>query len=326
MRALGTGLLPLLLACILSASKSSGEISSLAISPDAKLIAVEFEKGGRSFIYRISVDTGVAARLTAAKDGVESSPDFSPDGKRIAYTYWPADHKRSRIVIVNVDGSDMRRWSPSTSSDFSPVFSPDNQTIIFSRSEFYGRYSPIAQPHSHEWDFYAAKLDGTDPRRITSQSFYMVSPVSVSPDGKTIAAATVGLESDSQIAVYSIDCPGKAKLTFQPHVPKEADHKNPILAYPNYTPDGASILFMAASNGRHGYDYDVYQLNLATSSVEKLTNENGYATDLKVSAGGRTAVFLKWHKSWLGDLTSNEIQLLDLRNRTLTPLKITGLD
>ena len=326
MRAFGAGLLPLLLACILSGSKSSGEISSLAISPDAKLIAVEFEKGGKSFIYGISVDTGVATRLTDAKDGVESSPAFSPDGKHIAFSFWPPDHKRSRIVVANVDGSDAHQWSPSSANDASPVFSLDKGTIVFSRSDSYGSASPIAQPHPHEWDFYAAKLDGTDVRRITSQSFYMVSPASVSPDGKTIVAVTEGLETDRQIAVYSIYHPGKPVVTFQPHVPKEVDRKNPILSYPNYMPDGASILFMAASNGRHGYDYDIYRLNLGTSLVERFTTGNGYATDLKVSAGGKTAVFLKWHKSWLGELTTNEIQLLDLQNRTLSPLKVTGLD
>jgi Tol biopolymer transport system component len=326
MRAFGAGLLLVSLAFVLNAAKSSGKMESLAISPDAKLIAVEFDRRDASFVYKISVDTPVAVRLTDAKDGVESSPAFSPDGKRIAYTYWPADHKRSRIIIVNVDGSDARQWSPSTSSELSPVFSPDNQTIVFSRSEFYGSYSPMAQPHPHQWDFYAARLDGTGARQITSQTFYMVSPASVSPDGKTIAVVAEGLESNSQIALYSVDRPGKPVLTFQPHVPKEADRKDPILAYPNYMPDGKSILFMAASNGKHGYDYDVYRLDLATSSLEGFTNGNGYATDLKVSADGKTAVFLKWRKNWLGELTTNEIQLLDLRTRTVTPLKVSGLD
>ena len=325
-RIFGAALLLPFLTSVPNAAKSSGEIRSVAISPDAKVIAVEVEKGPAAFIYRIPVETGVAARLTDAKDGVESSPAFSPDGKQIAYTYWPADHRRSRIVIVNVDGSEAHEWVPSSANDLSPVFSLDGETIVFSRSESYGSFSPVAQPHPHDWGFYAAKLDGTDVRRITTESFYMVSPASVSPDGKMIVIVTEGLETNRQIAVYSINNPGKPVQTFQPHVPKEADHKNPILAYPNYTPDGASILFMDASDGRHGYDYDVYRLDLGTSSVERLTNGNGYATDLRVSANGKTAVFLKWRKNWLGELTTNEIQLLDLQSRTLTPLKVTGLD
>jgi hypothetical protein len=68
----------------------------------------------------------------------------------------------------------LRAWLPSQGNvrDFSPVFSPDNKTMIFSRSRFYGNYSPIAQPHYHAWDFYAADLDGTNIRQLTNESFY----------------------------------------------------------------------------------------------------------------------------------------------------------
>ena len=62
----------------------------------------------------------------------------------------------------------MRPWSPSESNDFSPVFSPDNKSIVFSRSGFYGSYSPIAQPHPHAWRFYANDLEGTNVRVTAS--------------------------------------------------------------------------------------------------------------------------------------------------------------
>jgi TolB protein len=83
---------------------SSGQIRSVAISPDGKLIAVDFGKESTSFIYRVDVETGKATRLTKAKTGAESSPAFSPDGKRIAYSYSPADGAPSGIVIGNADG------------------------------------------------------------------------------------------------------------------------------------------------------------------------------------------------------------------------------
>ncbi|HEV3483739.1 MAG TPA: hypothetical protein VGR97_15580 [Candidatus Acidoferrales bacterium] len=300
----------------------AGQIQSVAISPGGNLIAVDFKKDKTSFIYVIRVDTGAATRLTAVKDGEESSPAFSADGKQIAYTYWPGAGARSRIVIVNVDGSNLRQWSPTGSNDLSPVFSSDNKTIVFSRFGFFGRYSPIAQPHAHEWNFYAADLDGRNVRQITDENFYMTSAPSVSPDGKNMVVVAEGLETSAHIAIYSLDYPGKPILSLQPHVPHEVDRKNPIYNCPNYLPDG-SILFMAANQR---FDYDVYRLNPDTGAIEKLTDRNGYATDLKVSAEGGTAVFLKWRKNWLGELTSSELYLLNLRSRGLTPLKITGLN
>ena len=318
---LGAILLLFVLSLVSYGKTSSGQIGSLAISPDGKLIAVSYGNDKTSFIYVIPVDTGVARRLTDAKDGEESGPSFSVDGKRIAYCYEPGDHTRSRIVIVNVDGSDMRQWSPSSVADLSPVLSPDNETMVFSRADFYGSYSPIAQPHPHGWSFFAANLDGTNVRQLTTERFYMVSRPAVSPDGKNMVVVAEGLETDQQIAIYSITSPGPSVRTFRPHVPNEISRKHPIFAYPNYLPDG-SILFMAANKR---VDYDVYRLNPDTEAIEKLTNQNGYATELKVSADGKIAAFLKWHRNWKG-VTDPEPYLLDLQSHTLTPLVVTGLN
>jgi len=301
---------------------SRWQITSVAVSPDGRLIALVAQKDRTSFIYTVPIDSGIATRVTDAKDGEENSPTFSVDGKRIAYSYEPGDHRRSRIVIVNVDGSDMHQWSPSSVTDLSPVLSPDNETIVFSRADFYGSYSPIAQPHPHGWNFFAANLDGTNVRQLTTERFYMVSRPAVSPDGKNIVVVTEGLETDQQIAIYSITSPGPPVRTFRPHVPDEISRKHPIFAYPNYLPDG-SILFMAADKG---VAYDVYRLNPETGAIEKLTNHNGYATELKVSANGKTAAFLKWRKNWMLEVTDPEPYLLDLESHKLTPLKISGLN
>jgi len=303
---------------------TSFQIGSLALSPDGKVIAVDVSKGGASFIYKVAVDSGIATRLTNATSGEETSPSFSADGKRIAYAYWPGKGARSRIAVVDSDGSNPRDWSPSGAIDFSPVFSPDDKTVVFSRAESYGGDSPIAQPHAHGWKFYASDLDGKNVREITSENFYMVSRPSVSPDGQKMVVVTEGLETNRQIAIYSLVDPGPPVQTLRPHVPQEDDHKNPSLAYPNYLPDG-SILFMAASNGRHGYDYDIYRVALGVGTLERFTNGNGYATELRVSADGRTAAFLKWRKNWIGDVVSNQVYLLNLQTRETRPLNISGI-
>ena len=307
---------------------SPSHIRSLAVSPDGKLLAVDFGHDGTSFIYRVSVDTGIAARLTDAKSGAESGPSFSPDGKRIAFSYSPGNGAHSSIVIANIDGSDQHVWSSSGENDYWPVFSPDNRTIVFARSGYYGNYSPIAQPYPHAWSFYASDLDGTNPRELTNESFYMASAPSVSPDGRTMVVVTEDLDTPQKIAVYSIDHLGKPLLTLRPHVANEADHKAPILDYPNYMPDGKSILFMAASNGKlfSGYDYDVYRVVIETGAIERLTKGNGFASDLRVSADGKTAAFLKWRSDWHGTPVRNELCLLDLQSHRLTSFKISGLN
>lgn len=316
-----------LVTSFLHGGDSPSRIRSVAISPDGKLIAVDYGNGQASYIYKVPVDTGVATRMTNARNGNESAPAFSPDGKRIAYSYSVSAGAHSVIAVGNVDGSDLHTWSPSEASNyFSPVFSPDGKTLVFAKSGFYGNYSPIAQPQPHAWSFYASEFDGTNLRELTSDGFYMASPASVSPDGKNMVIVQESLDSNREIAIYSLDHPGKPIQRLQPHVPKEADHKNPILNFPNYMPDGKSILFMAASNGKHGYDYDVYSVDLATGSLDRLTLGNDYATGLKVSANGKTAVFLKWQSDWHGTPVKSEPCLLDVQSHSVTVLKITGLE
>src|SRR5580658_6723407 len=104
------------------AASQSGVMNGLAVSPDGKLILVTYEKDQAAFIYKVSVETGVATRLTKADTGWKSSPSFSADGKQIAYSYTPNKEARSRIIIANVDGSDARQWSPAEVADLSPVF------------------------------------------------------------------------------------------------------------------------------------------------------------------------------------------------------------
>lgn len=306
---------------------SSRGMESVSISPDGKVIAVDFKKGKTSHIYLIAVDTGNAARLTHANTGAESNLTFSPDGKHIAYTYFPEDGTASRIVVGNADGSDPHEWSrsPDKVRDFSPVFSPDNKTMIFARSGYYGSYSPVAQPHHHAWDFYAADVDGTNIRQLTNESFYMASELSVSPDGKSVVVVTESLDAPQQIAIYSLDHPERPARLLRPHVPREPNHEG-IYNCPNFMPDGNSVLFLAASEGGHGYDYDVYRLDLGTGVLESLTKGNGYATNLRVSADGKTAAFLRWRKNWIGEVTDPELYLLDLESRKLTPLKVSGLN
>jgi len=308
---------------------ASGQMRSVSLSPDGKMVAVEFKKGSTAFIYKVSVDTGNATRLTTAKAGYETMPSFSADGKRIAFTYWPEGGSHAGIVLVNIDGSGIERWSPTDVTAFSPVLSADNKTIVFGRSGYYGNYSPIAQPHLHEWRFYASDLDGSNVRQLTNESFYNAGPASVSPDGKSMAVMTEGLDAGQQIAIYSLASPGPPIRSLKPHVPKEADHKNPIVDFPNYMPDGRSLLFMAASNGKglwSGYDYDVYRVDIETGAVERLTKGNGYASDLKVSADGKTAAFLKWRSDWHGTPVRSDLYLLDVQSHKLTPLSVSGLD
>jgi Tol biopolymer transport system component len=299
-------------------------MESVSVSPDGKTIAVDFINGKRSHIFLVSVELGNATRLSNYNSGDESDLSFSSDGKRIAFTYFPGGGGHSQIMVGNSDGSDVRGWLPSQDNvrDFSPVFSPDNETMVFSRSRFYGSHSPIAQPHHHDWDFYTADIDGKNVRQLTNENFYNASRLSVSPDGKSMVVVTESADAPEHIAIYSLDHAGKPTRVLRPRVP---GHEG-IYNSPNFMPDGKSILFLAATDGWQVFDYDVYRLDLSTGMVERLTKGNGYATDLRVFPDGKTAVFLKWQSDSHGTPVRNDLYMLNLQSHNVALLRVNGLN
>lgn len=296
--------------------QSSGQMNGISVSPDGKFLAVTFVKDKLFRIYRIALDTGKASRFTDSTTGEELGPVFSPDGKLIAYSYVPND-EHQRIIVMDVDGSNPHSLAESGTANLDATFAPDGRTIYFRRSQ--------PPPHYHEWDIFSMQLDGSNIKQLTHEGFYETSQPSLSPDGKSFVVMTEGLNSSEQIAVYSVDQPEKPPLLLRPRVPK-GSRNDPIYVDPQYLPDGKSILFMAASGGKSGYDYDVYRLELSSGNLERLTSGNGFANDLCVFPNGKTAVFQKWHSDWHRTPVKGELYLLDLQSHSVTPFKVSGLN
>ncbi|MCA9140677.1 MAG: DUF1583 domain-containing protein [Planctomycetales bacterium] len=60
--------------------------------------------------------------------GTHGSPEFSPDGRQIAFDTWLGNAATAHIYLVNTDGSDLRDLGSGTM----PTFTPDGKQIAFS--------------------------------------------------------------------------------------------------------------------------------------------------------------------------------------------------
>jgi Tol biopolymer transport system component len=203
--------------------------------------------------------------------------------------------------------------SNSDNYDFAPRFTPDGTEIYFGRA---GGAPP------RRWEVYSASLDGRNERPLTDRHFEDFG-VSFSGDGRNfVVAGDIG--SGTRLNLYSLDDPRKNAKAIQPLVPKGAH--SPVISDVALSADGHSIYFMAASDGEKAFDYDVYRADLAGNAVEKFTTANGYATGLRVSADGKTAVFLKWTSRWGSLPNLSRLYILDMATKRATALNVTGTE
>lgn len=106
-----------------------------------------------------------------------SDPQFSPDGKHVAFTVSESFLERgktnSEIYVMDSDGKNLRRLTDHPSADNHPRWADDSRSINFVSSRSNG---------SQVWNL---PLDAKEPMQVTNLSYGAGDPI-VSADGKLI--------------------------------------------------------------------------------------------------------------------------------------------
>lgn len=146
----------------------SKNIDELAISPDGKTFAYVEETTDEN-IRKIS--SGETDGLLIRSSRADHSPQFSPDGNKIAFASERTGNYE--IWIADADGKNQRQLTASENSEGSPRFSPDSKFVAYD-----------AQTAGTS-DIYIVSTNGGQPFRLTGDKFSNALPA-WSIDGKWI--------------------------------------------------------------------------------------------------------------------------------------------
>jgi Tol biopolymer transport system component len=103
--------------------------SGITWSPDGKSLAVVSKQGGRDVIHILDAANGRVRRVLKPAVSAILSPNWSRDGKRIAFS----GHKDgfTDIYVYELQGDSARRLTFDQAHDDKPVFSPSGRWIAF---------------------------------------------------------------------------------------------------------------------------------------------------------------------------------------------------
>jgi TolB protein len=236
-----------------------------AEKPTGRLVFIDGTTGF-DVLWTMRADGSEARRVTrGAQDVEEVEPEWSPDGRKIAYSRGDRCQTEpldvcNRIWTVDADGSDARRLIPRRLPGIlanrevsfqAPTWSPDGRRIAYEQSIW----------ESQRSNLYVMNADGSGRRRLTR--LRNARSPAWSPDGARIAF-THRPERPGYREIYVLTLKtGKLRRLTRT---KAADE-----SLPQWSPDGRRIVYQ-----RWGETYDVFVMNVDGSGQRNLSRRPGW--------------------------------------------------
>ncbi|MFZ2053370.1 MAG: tetratricopeptide repeat protein [Candidatus Aminicenantales bacterium] len=237
-----------------------------APSSDGRYVSFTDWDTGNLAVYEIA--TKKKRPLTGKKDWEDKAwcenSRWSPDGKKIAYSWWIDDNKND-LRIVGLDGSEPRILTKSYPWIICSDWSPDGEYIL----------ATIYEKASGSSISLVSVADGSI--KTIREGKKSDGDMRFSPDGKYITFDFLSKEgSDSDIYLLSID--GKTEVPLVEHPAHDY--------FLGWTPDGNHLLFASDRTGT----FDVWSLPVSdgkpNGEPEMVRKNLGYVDPMGVTQNG----------------------------------------
>jgi TolB protein len=234
-------------------AESGFPLMSPAWSPDGEWIAYVSFESRTSAVYLQRVRTGERRRVSA-RPGVNGSPAFSPDGRRLALTL-SSGAGNLDIWLLELASGELTRVTNDPAIDTEAAFTPDGRSLYFTSDR-------AGSPQVYRCDAVA----GARAQRVTFNGSYNARP-RVAPDGKSLAMVSL-VDANYRIAMQDL-ASGAVRVLSRGRFDES----------PSFAPNGAMLIYA-------GRDRD--QGILATVAVDGLTTQRlaGDSGDVREPAWG----------------------------------------
>ena len=237
---------------------------SYSWSPNGRRLAyVGIARAGATVqhdIYTVSFMGGGARRLTRTPDE-DFAPQWSPDGRRIAF--W----SESGITrVVRADGSaPARRVTRGTS----PSWSPDSSKLAVVRG----------------YSMWVVRADGRQPRRVgrgTASASIVDARAVWTPDARRIFFSRQVIVPD-ELTIVSANGGPRRRLT----------HNRISELEPAWSPNGRMLAFTGVLDEEGAYEQEIYVVRADGRGMRRLTRRRGSDSEPTWSRDGKRIAFVR---------------------------------
>jgi dipeptidyl aminopeptidase/acylaminoacyl peptidase len=173
----------------------------------------------RTHLWIVEVKTGNAKQITEGNDWNDSDPQWSPDGKRIAFVSNRTgkeyeENRNTDVWVINADGvGSLTKISDHDEADNQPRWSPDGKWIAFT-GEIHERDHP---------KIWLAPATGGAPSTLAANGLDLIpGGLEWSEDGKSIYFET-GVKGENHLFRVDVTTKTSAQVTSGPRAVRSVD-------------------------------------------------------------------------------------------------------
>lgn len=249
---------------------------------------------GSPELFSVAGTGGTVRQLSSTSPLLIGSPDLSPDGSRIVYTYTTDLLGDAELWRVESDGTDRVKVTATALGSVSgPVIAADNRTIVYAAGG-----NPLGTNADGTTEIFRINADGTGLAQLTSDATENAARPALASDGSRVAfdstSNVTGGNPDASSEVFAVNSDGTGLIQLTSSPAPDPDNP-PSSRAPRIDATGTWVAFESNADldgGNPDGSYEIWRVRSDGALLQRLTGDAALSSrSPDITGDGRFVVY-----------------------------------